>query len=317
MAYNLNTMDVSLCVDLAPRNKRGLRLANPVIAASGTAGYGDEGFLPDIHRLGAIVCKGTTLLPREGNPQPRLAETPSGLLNAVGLENIGVRALIRDKAPTWAGWQTPVIVNIAGETVNEYAELAGLLDGVPGVAALEVNISCPNVQAGCIEFGQDPTQAARVTEAVRQATSLPILVKLTPNTGDIVAVARAVVAAGADAVSLINTVRGMAIDAKKRRPVLSSVSGGLSGPAIKPIALHMVYQVAAAVSVPVVGGGGIDSAADALEFIMAGATAVQIGSAALVNRRVFTETIDGLEEYLKTEGVADIRELTGIARRAQ
>jgi dihydroorotate dehydrogenase (NAD+) catalytic subunit len=219
-----------LGVNLAPGSSCGLKLANPVMAASGTFGYGDElSPLVDIQRLGAIVCKGTTLKPRSGNRQPRLAETPEGMLNAVGLQNMGVEALIRDKAPLWATWRVPVIVNIAGESFDEYAELARRLDGVPGVAGLEVNISCPNVAAGCIEFGSDPRQAAMVTGAVRRHTSLPVIVKLTPNVADVVSIAQSVAEAGADAVSLINTLKGMAIDINKRRPILLMVPAGCPG----------------------------------------------------------------------------------------
>jgi dihydroorotate dehydrogenase (NAD+) catalytic subunit len=307
---------VNLAVQLAPQNKKGLLLANPVMTASGTFGYGTEyGHLLDIQRLGAIVCKGTTLEPREGNPQPRLAETPSGVLNSIGLQNIGVEALIREKAPLWADWQVPVIVNIAGETIEEYAQLAARLDKVAGVSGLEVNISCPNVAAGSAEFGIDPGPAAAVTAAVRKATSLPVMVKLTPNTGDIVGVAVAVAEAGADAVSLINTLKGMVVDTTKRQPLLGNVFGGLSGPAIKPVALYMVYQVAGAVNVPVIGCGGISSAADALEFIMAGASAVQVGTANLTSPRAPLDVLEGIEKFMRDEGIEDIRELIGAARK--
>ncbi len=306
---------MNLGVDLAPRHPRGLRLKNPVMVASGTFGYGTEyADLVPIGRLGAIVCKGTTRHPRPGNPTPRIAETPAGMLNSIGLQNIGVDAVIREKAPVWATWDVPVIVNIAGETVAEFAELAASLDGVPGVAGLEVNISCPNVETG-LEFGTDPAAAAAVTAAVRKATSLPVIVKLTPNVGDIAAVARAVEAAGADAVSLINTVLGLAIDVRTRRPVLGTVTGGLSGPAVKPIALRMVYEVAGAVKIPVIGIGGILTAADALEFLLAGATAVQVGTACFANPRAPIEILEGIEAYMKANGVADIRELVGAARR--
>ncbi len=259
-------------------------MANPVMTASGTFGYGIEyAHIFDIQRLGAIVCKGTTLEPREGNPQPRLAETSCGLLNSIGLQNIGVKALVREKAPLWAGWRVPVIVNITGETVEEYVRIASELEGVPGISGIEVNIGCPNVKAGGAEFGADPKAAAKVTAAVREATRLPMLVKLTPNTGDIVGVAVAVAGAGADAITLINTLRGMAIDISTRRPLLGNVTGGLSGPAIKPVALHMVYTVAGAVEVPLIGCGGIMNATDAIEFIMAGATAIQVGTATFAN----------------------------------
>jgi dihydroorotate dehydrogenase (NAD+) catalytic subunit len=307
---------VNLCVQLAPENGRGLLLSNPVVTASGTFGYGVEyRHLFDIQRLGAIVCKGTTLKPRDGNTQPRLVETASGMLNAIGLQNIGVAALIKEKAPVWAGWQVPVIVNIAGETVGDYAKLAAALDGVAGVSALEVNIGCPNVSAGGAEFGADPEPAARVTAAVREVTSLPLLVKLTPNTGDIAKVATAVAAAGADAISLINTLKGMAIDVDKRQPALGNVTGGLSGPAVKPVALYMVYEVAAAVDLPVVGGGGIATARDAIEFLMAGAAAVLVGTAGLVNPAAPIDILEGIEKFMAEEGVEDVTELIGAARR--
>jgi dihydroorotate dehydrogenase (NAD+) catalytic subunit len=307
---------MNLAVQLAPKNKQGLSLANPVMTASGTFGYGTEySHLFDIQKLGAIICKGTTPEPREGNPQPRLAETPSGLLNSIGLQNIGVKAVIKEKAPIWASWRVPVIVNIVGETVEDYAQLAGELDGVAGISGFEVNIGCPNIKAGGAEFGAKSESAAEVTATVRAATSLPVLVKLTPNTADIVGVAKAVAEAGADAISLINTPRGMVIDIAKRRPLLGNIFGGLSGPAIKPIALYMVYTVAGAVDVPVVGSGGITTASDALEFIMAGASAVQVGTASFTNPRAPLDILEGIEEFMKKEGIADIAELIGAVRR--
>jgi len=307
---------MNLSVQLAPKNKNGLRLANPVMTASGTFGYGTEySHLFDIQRLGAIVCKGTTLKPRDGNSQPRLMETPSGMLNSIGLQNIGVKVLITEKAPLWAEWHVPVIVNIAGETVEEYAQLAQELDGIPGVSALEVNISCPNISAGGVEFGVHPEPAARVTASVRANTSLPVLVKLTPNTGEIARVAAAVAEAGADAISLINTVRGMAIDVYTRKALLGNRTGGLSGPAIKPIALAMVYEVAGAVDLPVVGCGGIASGSDAIEFIMAGASAVQVGAASFANPDAPIDVLEGIEQFMSREGVKDIGELIGAARR--
>jgi dihydroorotate dehydrogenase (NAD+) catalytic subunit len=307
---------VNLSVQIAPKHAKGLLLANPVMTASGTFGYGTEySDLFDLQRLGAIICKGTTLEARDGNPQPRLFETASGLLNSIGWQNIGVKALIKEKAPIWARWRVPVIVNIAGEKVDDYVRLAKQLDGVPGVSGLEVNISCPNVKAGGAEFGVRPESAAEVTAAVRKATSLPLLVKLTPNTSDIVKVAVAVAEAGADAISLINTLKGMAIDINKRRPVLGNITGGLSGPAIKPVALYMVYQVAGAVDLPVIGCGGIVTAKDALEFIMAGATAIQVGTANFANPRASLDVLEGMEEYTGKEGVKDIGELIGAARQ--
>ena len=306
---------MNLSVQLAPKNKKGLALANPVMTASGTFGWGTEyEHLFDIQRLGAIVCKGTTLQPREGNPQPRLAETPCGVLNAIGMQNIGVEAVIKEKAPVWANWRVPVIVNILGETVEEYGELAKKLEGVAGISGLEVNIGCPNVEAGGAEFGAEPKPAAKVTAEVKRATTLPVVVKLTPNTGDIVGVARAVAAAGADAISLINTLKGVAIDITKRKPLLGNVSGGLSGPAIKPVALAMVYEVAGAVSVPVVGIGGISTANDALEFIMAGASAVQVGTANFTNPQAPLEVLEEIEAFMTEEGVEDITELIGAGR---
>ena len=307
---------MNLSVQLAPKNKHGLSLANPVMTASGTFGYGTEySHLFDIQKLGAIVCKGTTLKPREGNPQPRLAETPCGVLNSIGLQNIGIEAVIRDKAPVWAGWRVPVMVNIVGIRVEDYARMAAKLDGVAGISGIEVNIGCPNIKAGGAEFGARPDLAAEVTAAVKAATSLPLLVKLTPNTADIAGVAKAVMRAGADAISLINTPRGIAIDVSRRRPLLGNVTGGLSGPAIKPIALYMVYTVAGAVEVPVVGVGGITTASDALEFIMAGASAVQIGTANFTNPRAPLDILEGIEQFMKKEGIEDIAELIGAGRR--
>jgi dihydroorotate dehydrogenase (NAD+) catalytic subunit len=303
---------VNLSVELAPGNSRGLLLANPLMTASGTFGYGTEyAELFDMERLGAIICKGTTLLPRAGNPQPRIAETAGGVLNSIGLQNAGVEALIAEKAPVWAGWQVPVIVNIAGETVDEYAQLAARLDQVPGVSGLEVNISCPNVAAGGAEFGVAPAPAARVTEAVRQATTLPVIVKLTPNTAEIVAVAEAVAKAGADAVSLINTLKGMAIDIATRKPLLGNRHGGLSGPAIKPVALRMVYEVAAAVDIPVIGCGGITTSEDAIEFFIAGADAVQVGTANLTTPTAAIDVLAGIERFMADEGLDSIAELRG------
>jgi dihydroorotate dehydrogenase (NAD+) catalytic subunit len=304
-----------LSMQLAPKNERGLLIHNPVMTASGTFGYGTEyAGIIDAERLGAIVCKGTTLEARPGNPQPRLAETAGGVLNSIGMENIGVVALIKEKAPVWAGWRVPVIVNILGESAAEYAALAGALDGVKGVSGIEVNISCPNVSAGGIEFGASPRSASEATAAVRANTTLPVIVKLSPNVTDISEIARAVVEAGADAVSLINTLRGMAIDLATRRPVLGNAVGGLSGPAIKPVALRMVYEVARAVEVPVVGCGGIASAGDALEFIMAGASAVQVGTATFTNPRAPLEILQGIEEFMAKEGVRRLSEIVGVAK---
>ncbi len=307
---------MNLTIQLAPKNRHGLLLANPVMTASGTFGYGTEyNHTFDIQRLGAIVCKGTTLEARAGNPQPRLVETASGLLNSIGLQNIGVNALIKEKAPLWATWRVPVIVNIAGETINDYAQLARQLDGVAGISAIEVNISCPNIKAGGAEFGVNPQSAAEVTATVKAATSLPVLVKLTPNTSDIAKVAMAVAEAGADAISLINTLKGMAIDITSRRPQLGNTTGGLSGPAIKPVALYMVYEVAGAVEVPVIGYGGITTATDAIEFIMAGASAIQVGTASFANPQAPLDVLEGIEQFMKDRGINNLTELIGVARR--
>lgn len=305
---------MNLAVELAPRRKQGLLLKNPVMTASGTLSNGLEARrIFDVDRLGAIVSKGTTLRPRDGNPQPRTVETPSGMLNTIGLQNVGVEALVRDFAPVWATWQTAVVVNIAGESVDDFAALASRLDGVPGVSGIEVNISCPNIAVGGMLFGQDAKQAAAVTAAVVRATTLPVIVKLTPNVTDIVGVARAVVEAGADALCLVNTLQAMAIDIRARRPVLSTVFGGLSGPAIKPVALRAVYQVAGAVDVPIIGCGGISSGEDAIEFMMAGATAVQVGTATFANPRAPLDVVEGIERFMGDAGVSDVHQLVGVA----
>jgi dihydroorotate dehydrogenase (NAD+) catalytic subunit len=304
----------NLRVQLAPRHPNGLILSNPVMMASGIAGYGIEyAEIADIQKLGAIVCKGTTLMPKRGNAQPRLMETVGGLLNSVGLENIGVDALIEEKAPVWARWRVPVIVNVAGETIDEYVAVASKLEGVPGVSGIELNISCPNVSAGGMEFGVDPKLAAQVTSVVKAATILPVIVKLSPNVTDIKEIALAVEQAGADAISLINTLKGMAIDIDQRKPCLGNIAGGLSGPAIKPVALYMVFESARVVHIPVIGCGGIACAEDALEFIMAGATAIQIGTASLTNPRLGLDVLEGIESFLKQNGVKNLAELIGIA----
>ena len=307
---------MNLSIQLAPKHRQGLLLANPVMTASGTFGYGTEySHLFDIQKLGAIVCKGTTLEPREGNPQPRLAETACGLLNSIGLQNIGVKALIKEKAPIWAIWRVPVIVNIAGETIDEYARVASELEGVAGISAIEVNVSCPNIKAGGAEFGANPKSAAKVTAAVKKATSLPILVKLTPNTANIAEVAISVAEAGADALTLINTLKGMAIDIAKRRPLLGTVTGGLSGPAIKPVALYIVYEVSGVVDLPIIGCGGITNASDAIEFIMAGASAVQVGTASFANPRAPLDILEDIEKFMEKEEIENLTDLIGAARR--
>jgi dihydroorotate dehydrogenase (NAD+) catalytic subunit len=307
---------MNLTVQLAPQNKKGLQLANPVMTASGTFGYGMEyEHLFDIQKLGAIVCKGTAHEPWEGNPQPRIAETENGMLNSIGLQGIGVDALIKEKALVWAGWQVPVIVNIVGRTIDDYTEVARKLDKVSGVTGLELNISCPNVEEGGAEFGANPETAAKVTSAVKKATTLPVIVKLTPNTGEIVRIAQAVAAAGADALCLINTVKGMAIDIKTRKPLLGNTYGGLSGPAIKPVALYMVYQVFKAVNIPIVGCGGITNGNDAIEFLMAGATAVEVGTASFMNPRAPMDVLEGIGKYLQENKIEDLHELIGAAQR--
>jgi dihydroorotate dehydrogenase (NAD+) catalytic subunit len=298
-------------LDLGVNLGRGLRLRSPVIVASGTFGYGFDAPLVDRTALGAIVTKGTTPRPREGNAPTRIAETPSGMLNAIGLQNPGVDHVAHVYAPMWAAWDVPVIVNVAGDAVDDYVAVARRLDGVAGVAGLELNISCPNIANG-LQFGLDPRPAAHLTTAVRAVTQLPLLVKLTPNVTDIVAVGRAVEEAGADAVSAINTYVGMAIDVRRRRPVLSRGSGGLSGPAIKPLALHAVWQLSAALNIPVVGIGGIMTAADALEFLLAGAAAVQLGTVNYVRPQAVREIRDGIAAYLEEH---DLRDLGGLPIR--
>ena len=304
----------SLAVDLAPGHKRGLRLRNPVLVASGTFGYGTEyQKLVDIQRLGAICSKGITLHPRAGNATPRIAETPAGMLNAIGLQNIGVERVVREMAPIWARWDVPVIVNVAGETVEDYASLAERLDGVPGVAGLELNISCPNVTADGRLFADDAHLAAAATAAARARTDLPLMVKLSPNVTDIAEIARAVEAAGADSISLINTLVGMTIDLKTHRPFLANVTGGLSGPAIRPVAVRSVYAVAQAVRVPIVGIGGIAGTDDALEFFLAGAGAIQVGTANFVNPGTALAIVDGLAAYLESQRMSGLEALVGLA----
>lgn len=307
---------MELSVQLAPQNSRGLKIKNPVMTASGTFGYGTEyADIIDINKLGAIVCKGTTLEPREGNLQPRLTETAAGVLNSIGFQNVGVQTLIEEKAPVWARWQVPVIVNITANNVTEFGQLAGLLNDVKGVSGVEVNISCPNLKHGGIEFGMEPESAAQVTRAVKESTSLPVIVKLSPNTHKVVEIAVAVATAGADALTLTNTMKGMAIDIFRRQPVLANVFGGLSGPAIKPVVLRIVYEVAGVVDIPLIGCGGITSANDAIEFIMAGATAVQIGTATFTNPKASIEVLKGIESFLRQEGIDKLTDLVGVARK--
>lgn len=305
-----------LSVELAPGNEHGLALRNPVIGASGTVGYGAELVDDiDINQFGALVSKGITRRPRDGNPQPRLAETTSGLLNTIGLQNVGAEAIKRDMAPVWATWETKVIVNVAGDTVSEYGEIVGILDGVDGISGFEANIGCPNVERGGMEFGIDPETAAAVTRSMKAASKLPLIVKLTPNVTDILEIARAVEDAGADAISLVNTFVGMSIDLGKRKPMLSTVMGGLSGPSIKPLALSMVYKVAGAVKVPVIGMGGISHAGDALEFIMVGASAVQVGTANFLNPRASLDVLEGIQSYMRSQSIDRLSQLIGAARQ--
>ena len=305
----------NLRVNLAPNNMHGLELPNPVLVASGTSGYGTEyQSLVDIQRLGAICSKGITVRHRDGNPVPRIAETPSGMLNAIGLQNVGLRGIVREKAPIWARWQVPVIANISGESISEFEELAGTLDGVEGIAGLEVNISCPNINEGGRLFADTPQAAAAVTRACKAVSSLPLMVKLSPNVGNIVEIAQAVEEAGADSLSVANTLLGMLIDVDRRRPYLANRTGGLSGPAVRPVIVRMVYQITSVVSIPVVGVGGVTCTEDALQYIMAGASAVQVGTANFVNPRTATEIIDGLTAYCQQHGITDISELVGVAR---
>ncbi|HEV8230349.1 MAG TPA: dihydroorotate dehydrogenase [Candidatus Limnocylindria bacterium] len=301
-------------VDLSVEAARGLWLKNPVIPASGTFGQGVEyAELIDVSRLGAFVNKGTTPRARPGNPQYRIAETPAGILNSIGLENPGAEEVARRYGKVWAKLGVPVIVNVAGYSVDDYVFVVDALAGTPGVVAFELNVSCPNVEGGML-FGSDPRLAADVTRAVKERTDKPVIVKMTPNAPDqVVAVARAVEDAGADGITTINTVLGMRIDLAKRRPVLGTGSGGLSGPAIRPIAVHMTYQVAQAVSIPVIGAGGVTSANDALEFLMAGASSVQVGTATFADPTAPLGVIEGLAAYVKAHGLASIRDVIGAA----
>lgn len=289
-----------------------LKLKNPIMTASGTFGYGEEfaDFI-DLNRLGGIIVKGTTLHHREGNPYPRMAETPSGMLNAVGLQNKGVDYFIEHIYPRIKDLDTRVIVNVSGSCIDDYVAVCEKLSPLDKVAAVEINISCPNVKQGGMGFGTTCSGAESVTSAVRKAYDGTMIVKLTPNVTDITEIARAVEAAGADAVSLTNTFLGLAIDVEKRKPMLSTITGGLSGPCIRPIAVRMVWQVANAVKVPVVGLGGIASGRDAIEFLLAGATAVQIGTANFVDPQVTVKAIDYIEDYLKRHQIASVRELIG------
>jgi len=299
--------NINLAVEIG-----SLKIKNPVLTASGTFGYGEEyADYVDLNKIGAIVVKGLSLKPRLGNPPPRIMETAGGMLNSVGLQNIGVEAFTAEKLPYLRKFDVAVIANIYGETYAEYSKVAGKLSSVKGVHALEVNISCPNVKKGGLSFGADPKAAAEVTRRVKGETNLPVIVKLTPNVTDIAAIAAAVEKAGADAVSLINTLTGMSVDLKTRTPHLKNITGGLSGPAIKPVALRMVWQVVQRVSIPVIGIGGIMNAEDALEFLILGAKAVQIGTANFINPRATLNIIEGMQNYLIDNKIKDINDIIG------
>ena len=291
---------------------RGLTIKNPVMTASGTFGYGLEyGDFIDLNRLGGVLVKGTTLHPRQGNPYPRMAETPSGMLNAVGLQNKGVDYFCEHIYPTISGYDTAMIVNVSGSQVEDYIETAEKINALERIPAIELNISCPNVKEGGMAFGVTCAGAASVVRAVRAVYDKTLIVKLSPNVTDITEIARAVEAEGADSISMINTLLGMAIDAEKRRPVLSTITGGLSGPAVKPIALRMVWQTAQTVKVPIIGMGGIASATDAIEFLLAGASAVEVGTYNFVDPSVTTHIVDGIEDYMRRHGFTDINDLIG------
>lgn len=292
-------------------NIAGLKLKNPIIAASGTFGFGREfSEYFDLNLLGGISVKGLTLKPRKGNEPPRIAETPAGILNSVGLQNPGVYSFIKDEIPFLRRFDTAIIANIAGNTVDDYCRIAEILSDTD-IDAIELNVSCPNVKEGCLMFGSTAEGISKVTSAVRKVCKKPLIVKLSPNVTDITEMAKAAEDSGADSVSLINTLLGMAIDIKSRKPILGNIMGGLSGPAVKPVAVRMVYQVSKAVKIPVIGMGGISDADDAIEFILAGASAVMIGTAGFVNPYVWVETLDGIKQYMEQHGFKKISELTG------
>jgi dihydroorotate dehydrogenase (NAD+) catalytic subunit len=301
---------IDLSVDLG----RGLILPNPILVASGTFGYGIEyGDVVEVDRLGAICSKGTTLKPRIGNPTPRVTETPGGMLNSIGLQNPGVDAVVEKYAKTWAGWKVPVIVNVAGESVGDYVEVTRRLEGVPGIAAIELNISCPNVGRGGLQFAIDADAAGEVTAAVRRVTDLPLLVKLSPNVADIRPIARAIADAGADALTAINTLSGIAVAPSRDRPLLGNIYGGLSGPAVKPVALRIVYEAAEAVRIPVIAIGGVTELADVLDFLAVGAVAVQVGTAIFADPTLPVRLVDELGAECADRGLASYRELIGSA----
>jgi dihydroorotate dehydrogenase (NAD+) catalytic subunit len=296
-------------------NIGGIEIKNPVMTASGTFGYASEfDDLMDLNRLGAIVVKGLSLEPSKGNPPPRIVETPCGMLNAIGLENVGLAAFVEKKLPFLRRLDPPVFVNVYGKSTEEYAELAARLEDIDGVSGIEVNISCPNVKSGGMAFGAYPESAAEVIRAIRKQIAKPLMVKLSPNVTDIAEIAKSVEAEGADSISLINTITGMAIDIETRRPKIGNITGGLSGPAIKPVALRMVWQVAQTVKVPVVGIGGIMTATDALEFLIAGAMAVQVGTANFINPHATTDIIDGIETFMMERNISDISDIIGTLK---
>lgn len=300
-------MNIDLEVRLA-----GITLRNPVMTASGTFGYGEEyAEFMDLGKLGAVVVKGLSLEPREGNPPPRVVETAAGMLNAIGLQNVGIETFVREKLPFLGKFDTPVIVNFFGDSVEEYVAAAERLSSVEGIHGLEMNISCPNKQAGWCIFGTDPNVTSQVVGAVRKATTLPLIVKLSPNVTDITVMARAAEDAGADALSLINTLSGMSIDIRTRRPRLGNITGGLSGPAIKPVAVRMVYEVSRTVRIPLIGMGGIMSGEDAVEFLIAGASAVAVGTANFVRPTAAVDILDGIIDYMERERISDVSSLTG------
>jgi len=298
---------IDLSVTLA-----GLRLSNPVMVASGTFGYGEEySELFDIGRVGAVVTKGISLIPSPGNPPPRIVETPAGMLNAIGLQNVGLEVFVSEKMPFLRKSGAKVIVNFYGSTAEEYARLAGKLSDVEGIAGLEANISCPNIKAGGISFGTDASMAHSVIKKIRKQTDLPLIVKLTPDVTDIADIAVSVEEAGADALSITNTFTGLVVDVDKRRPVLANVTGGLSGPAIRPLSLRMVWQAAGRVAIPVIGIGGIMTAEDALQYLIAGAKAVQVGTALFVDPKAPLQIIDGIEQYLLKKGFGRVEDIIG------
>jgi dihydroorotate dehydrogenase (NAD+) catalytic subunit len=305
-----SSFDPDLSVNIA-----GVVFKNPVLTASGTFGYGSE-YKPflDLNQLGGIIVKGLSMEASKGNPPPRIVETASGMLNAIGLENIGIECFVQEKLPFLKTLSTPVIANIYGKTVEEYARLSSRIEAIPSIAMIEVNISCPNVSEGGMIFGTNPQAAHDVVRAVKERTSKPVMVKLSPNVTDITAIAQRVEDAGADALSLINTLTGMAVDLETRRPKLSNIIGGLSGPAIKPVALRMVWQVSRAVSIPVVGIGGIMTTTDALEFLITGAKAIQVGTANFINPRVTLDIVEGITDYMRRKAIKNIADITGTLK---